>query len=89
MTDFLRWIQRILQSIGSGMIVRFHEEPVLTGALLRACVVLGTTFVLSWSETQIVAAYGFIEALTAFVSRREVTPNVRVPVDDGDGGDGG
>jgi hypothetical protein len=76
--DTLTWLQRGLQSIGAGIGLRFRQEPILTGALMRACVVLGTAFFLTWGETQIVAAYAFIEAITAYISRREVTPNVNV-----------
>ena len=77
--DFLSWVQRGLQVIGAGIAVRFREEPILSSALLRAAVVLGTAFVLEWDETQIVASYAFIESLTAFISRQESTPNIRVP----------
>jgi len=78
-TDFARWVQHILQTIGTGIAVRFREEPVLVNAFLRAIVVLGTAFFLDWDKEQIAAVYVVIESLTALISRQAVTPNVRVP----------
>jgi len=77
--DLARWVQGGLQSIGTGIAVRFREEPVLVNAFLRALVVLGTAFWLDWDKTQIAAVYIAIESVTSLISRKDVTPNVRVP----------
>lgn len=76
--DFARWIQRILQSIGNGIVVRFHEEPVITVGLFRAFITMLVGFGLGWSGEQVALMVAFIEAVTVYISRREVTPNVRV-----------
>jgi hypothetical protein len=78
LSDFLGWIQSGLQSIGAGLVTRFHQEPVLVNAFLRSIVVLGTAFWLDWSPEQIGATYIVIESLTSLVSRQSVTPNVNL-----------
>lgn len=76
--DFLRWVQRGLQAIGSGIVVRFHEEPVITVGLFRAFITMLVGFGLGWSGEQVALMVAFIEAVTVYISRREVTPNVKV-----------
>lgn len=77
--DALAWIQGGLQSIGGGIRVRFHEEPVLSTALFRAAVTAAVAFGLGWDGQQVAAAVFVFEALTAYIARSEVTPNLRVP----------
>jgi len=77
--DFLRWIQRGLQSIGAGIVVRFREEPVITVGLFRAFITMAVGFGLGWSGEQVALMVTFIEAVTVYISRRQVTPNVRMP----------
>lgn len=79
LNDFLSWVQRGLQNIGAGAAVRFQEEPVLTVGLFRAAVTMLVGFGLGWSGEQVALMVAFIEAVTAWVARREVTPNVKVP----------
>jgi hypothetical protein len=69
--DALHWVQDSLRSLGTAVSVRFHEDPEIAGAFLRATVVVGTAFFLKWDETQVGASYLFIEALTAFIARRQ------------------
>ncbi|MEA2025312.1 MAG: hypothetical protein U9O18_01340 [Chloroflexota bacterium] len=77
-TDLLRWIQRGLQSIGAGIAVRFREEPVITVGLFRAFLTMLVGFGLGWSGEQVALMVAFIEAVTVYISRQQVTPNVRV-----------
>ena len=60
-------MKQLLSDLWSG-------EPVLILALIRAGIVLGVTFVASFTPEQIVAAYGIAEALTAVYNRSRVTP---------------
>jgi len=76
--DFLDWIQSGLQSVAAGIVVRFREEPVITVGLFRAFITMLVGFGLGWSGEQVALMVAFIEAITVYVSRREVTPNVRV-----------
>ena len=79
MSDLLAWIQSSLQAIGAGVAVRFREEPVITVGLFRAFITMLVGFGLGWSGEQVALMVAFIEAVTVYISRREVTPNVRVP----------
>lgn len=73
-TDFLHWVQDILRTIGHGIVVRFREEPIITVGLFRAGLTVAVGFGLGWSGEQVALMVTFIEAVTAFISRREVTP---------------
>ena len=76
--DFLAWVQSGLQAIGRGIVIRWQEEPVITVSLFRAGITMLVGFGLGWSGEQVALMVAFIEAVTAYISRREVTPNVRV-----------
>lgn len=69
----LTWLQRVLQGLGNAIIVRVREEPVITVGLFRAAITVGVGFGLSWTGEQVALMVTFIEAVTAFISRREVT----------------
>ena len=77
--DFAAWVQRSLQTIGAGIAVRFREEPVITVGLFRAFITMLVGFGLGWSGEQVALMVAFIEAITVYISRQEVTPNIRVP----------
>jgi hypothetical protein len=76
--DFLHWIQSGLQSAGAGIVLRFREEPVLTVGLFRALITMAVGFGLGWSGEQVALMVAFIEAITVYISRQQVTPNMRV-----------
>jgi hypothetical protein len=76
--DLLAWLQRGLQGLGEAVSLRVHEEPVLTVGLFRAGVTMLVGFGLGWSGEQVALMVAFIEAITAWVARRQVTP-VRNP----------
>ncbi len=80
--DFLHWIQSGLQSMAAGIAARFREEPILTVGLFRALITMLVGFGLGWSGEQVALMVAFIEAVTVYVSRQKVTPNVRVPKGD-------
>lgn len=77
-TDFARWVQRGLQAISGGIVIRFREEPVLTLAVAQAAVAMFVAFGLDWSAEQVALTVAFSAALLGWVARREVTPNVKV-----------
>ena len=81
-TDFFKWIQSILQTAGNGIADRFREEPVLTVGVFRAALTMLVGFGLGWSGEQVALMVAFIEAVTGYIARTEVTPNVRVPADE-------
>ncbi len=58
--------------------MRFREEPVITVGLFRALITMLVGFGLGWSGEQVALMVAAIEAVTVYVSRRKVTPNVRV-----------
>jgi len=80
--DFATWLQRIAQAIGSGIVLRFREEPVLTVGVFRAAVTTLVGFGLGWTGEQVALTVILFEAFTAWVARREVTsvasPNLRI-----------
>jgi hypothetical protein len=75
--DLLTWIQRGLQDLGEAISLRVRDEPVLTVALFRAAVTMLVGFGLGWSGEQVALMVAFIEAVTAWVARRQVTPTTR------------
>jgi hypothetical protein len=77
-TDFLQWVQRLLQAAGDGIAIRFHQEPVLTVGVFRAAITVLVGFGLGWSGEQVALMVAFIEAVTGYIARQDVTPNVRV-----------
>ena len=77
--DFLKWQQLMLQAIGRGIVVRFYEEPVISTSFFRAIVAMAVGFGLGWSGEQVALTVVSFEAMTAYISRQEVTPNVRLP----------
>ena len=72
--DLLSWIQGGLQGLGEAVSLRVREEPVLTVSLFRAAVTMLVGFGLGWSGEQVALMVAFIEAITAWVARRQVTP---------------
>ncbi|MFO7531020.1 MAG: hypothetical protein R6W93_01075 [Candidatus Limnocylindrales bacterium] len=72
--DLLAWLQGGLQRLGEAVSLRVREEPVLTVGLCRAAVTMLVGFGLGWSGEQVALMVAFIEAVTAWVARREVTP---------------
>ena len=72
--DLLAWLQAGLQQAGQAVSLRVREEPVLTVGLFRAAVTMLLGFGLGWSGEQVALMVAFIEAVTAWVARRQVTP---------------
>ena len=72
--DLLAWLQSGLQDLGEAVSLRIREEPVLTVGLFRAAVTMLVGFGLGWSGEQVALMVAFVEAVTAWVARREVTP---------------
>jgi hypothetical protein len=58
--------------------VRVREEPVITVGLVRAFITMLVGFGLGWSGEQVALMVAFIEAVTVYISRQQVTPIVRV-----------
>jgi hypothetical protein len=81
--DFLGWIQRGLQGLGEAVSLRVREEPVLTVALCRAAVTMLVGFGLGWTGEQVALMVAFVEAVTAWVARRQVTPTTRPSLPEG------
>jgi hypothetical protein len=81
--DLLTWIQRGLQDLGEAISLRVRDEPVLTVALFRAAVTMLVGFGLGWSGEQVALMVAFIEAVTARVARRQVTPTTRPALPEG------
>jgi hypothetical protein len=72
--DLLVWIQGGLQGLGEAVSSRVREEPVLTVSLFRAAVTMLVGFGLGWTGEQVALMVAFVEAVTAWVARRQVTP---------------
>jgi hypothetical protein len=72
--DLASWIQDGLQDLGEAVSLQVREEPVLTVGLFRAAVTMLVGFGLGWSGEQVTLMAAFIEAVTARVARRQVTP---------------
>ncbi len=73
-TDLLTWLQGGLQQLGEAISLRVRQEPVLTVGLFRAAVTMLVGFGLGWSGEQVALMVAFVEAATAWVARRQVTP---------------
>jgi hypothetical protein len=82
-SDLLAWVQRGLQVLGDAVSRRVHEEPVLTVGLFRAGVTMLDGFGLGWTGEQVALMVAFIEALTAWVARRVVTPTTNPALPEG------
>jgi hypothetical protein len=76
--DTLAWLQHGLQAIGTAITLRVREEPVITVGLVRAFITMLVGFGLGWSGEQVALMVAFIEAVTVYISRQQVTPVVRV-----------
>jgi hypothetical protein len=72
--NLLAWIQHGLQGLGVAVALRVREEPVLTVGLFRAAVTMLVGFGLGWTGEQVALMVAFIEAVTAWIARRQVTP---------------
>ena len=73
-TAFFSWLQGGLQQAGEAVSLRVREEPVLTVGLFRAAVTMLVGFGLGWSGEQVALMVVFVEAFTAWVAPRQVTP---------------
>jgi hypothetical protein len=83
--SFLVWLQSGLQALGEATSVRVREEPVLTVGLFRAAVTMLVGFGLGWTGEQVALLVAFIEALTAWIARRQVTPTTSPSLAEGQG----
>ena len=81
--DLLAWLQGGLQGLGEAVSLRVREEPVLTVGLFRAAVTMLVGFGLGWSGEQVALMVAFIEAVTAWVARRQVTPTTSPSLSEG------
>jgi hypothetical protein len=81
--DLLAWIQGGLQGLGETVSLRVREEPVLTVGLFRAGVTMLVGFGLGWTGEQVALMVAFIEAVTAWVARRQVTPTTNPQLAEG------
>ena len=81
--DSLTWVQGGLQQLGAAVSLRVHEEPILTVSLFRAAVTMLVGFGLGWTGEQVALMVAFIEAVTAWVARRQVTPTTSPPLTEG------
>ena len=72
--DLLAWLQGGLQDLGEAVALRIREEPVLTVSLFRAGVTMLVGFGLGWTGEQVALMVAFVEAVTAWLARRAVTP---------------
>jgi hypothetical protein len=81
--DFLAWLQGGLQGLGEATLLRVREEPVLTVGLFRAGVTMLVGFGLGWTGEQVSLMVAFIEAITAWVARRQVTPTTSPSLSEG------
>jgi hypothetical protein len=81
--DFLTWLQRGLQGLGEAVSLRVREEPVLTVGLFRAGVTMLVGFGLGWTGEQVALMVAFVEAVTVWVARRQVTPTSNPQLADG------
>ena len=79
----LAWLQGGLQGLGEAVSLRVRDEPVLTVGLFRAAVTMLVGFGLGWSGEQVALMVAFVEAVTAWVARREVTPTTSPSLDEG------
>ena len=74
LSDLVAWIQGSLQGLGAAVSLRVREEPVLSVGLFRAAVTMRVGGGLGWSGEQVALMVAFVEAVTAWVARRQVTP---------------
>ena len=81
--DLLAWLQGGLQQLGEAVSLRVREEPVLTVGLFRAAVTMLVGFGLGCSGEQVALMVAFIEAVTAWVARRQVTPTTNPSLTEG------
>jgi hypothetical protein len=83
LSDLVAWIQGSLQGLGEAVSLRVREEPVLTIGLFRAAVTMLVGFGLGWSGEQVALMVAFVEAVTAWVARRQVTPTTSPSLSEG------
>jgi hypothetical protein len=81
--DLLAWLQGGLQHFCEAVSLRVREEPVLTVSLFRAAVTMLVGFGLGWTGEQVALMVAFIEAVTAWLARRQVTPMARPSLREG------
>jgi hypothetical protein len=74
-----------VQTFGEAISLRVREVPVLTVGLFRAAVTKLVGFGLGWSGEQVALIVAFIEAITAWVARRQVTPMSSPSLPEGQG----
>jgi hypothetical protein len=85
LADSLAWLQHGLQQAGHAISLRVREEPVLTVSLFRAAVTMLVGFGLGWTGEQVALMVAFVEAVTAWLARRQVTPMSRPSLPEGQG----
>jgi hypothetical protein len=83
LADLIAWLQGGVQALGGAVSLRIREEPVLTVGLFRAAVTMLVGFGLGWSGEQVALMVAFIEAVTAWVARRQVTPTTNPSLAEG------
>ena len=83
LADLLAWLQGGLQGLGEAVSLRIREEPVLTVGLFRATVTMLVGFGLGWTGEQVALMVAFIEAVTAWAARRQVTPTTSPSLSEG------
>ena len=83
LADLLTWLQGGLQDLGEAVSLRVCEEPVLTVGLFRAAITMLVGFGLGWSGEQVALMVAFVEAVTAWVARRQVTPTTSPSLSEG------
>jgi hypothetical protein len=81
--DLFAWLQGGLQGLGEAVHLRVREEPVLTVGLFRAAITMLVGFGLGWSGEQVALMVAFIEAVTAWMARRAVTPMTNPSLSEG------
>jgi hypothetical protein len=81
--DLLAWLQGGLQDLGAAVSLRVREEPVLTVGLFRAAVTMLVGFGLGWTGEQVALMVAFVEAVTAWLARRQVTPTTSPQLPEG------
>jgi hypothetical protein len=82
-SDLLAWVQGGMQDLGEAVSLRVREEPVLTVGLFRAAVTMLVGFGLGWSGEQVALMVAFVEAVTAWIARRQVTPTTSPSLSEG------
>lgn len=57
---------------------RIQQEPVAFAAIVRLALSTGMVFGLQWTAEQVAAVMALTEAVLMFLTRQQVTPNVKL-----------